>query len=884
MKTIFFKAGLISVLIIGGMASMKGEELTWTEGLTMTFNCVADNGATIYMAPKQIKGLYPIFTPTDSYSVSNYGKITCELTEQEKDKDEVVASVYKVNYWQPKANGANGTDRVQFYELHAYRPGTCKLTVKVPDPAGKEEAWIKEYNIVVGYDNYTTPENGFVDGTILLNEEWYGHTNGGLNYLTPDNEIIYQVYEHENPGEGFGATSQFGTIWADKLFVVSKQPSDGGDPLPGGGHLVIADAKTLKKFGNVYKLEYNGATGDGRAVAGATKDKVYVTTSNGIFIVDITNPGSPEVIGRIGVDEENSDLYTGQMGDIINGGRYVYAVKQATGVFIIDPETDLIVKTITNATVQGITQTSDGTVWYVATEEGCSKLYPINPNTLEEGEVITLPSSLGTITCSWGAWRTTAFKGAYSGNDIWFITGGGGITGGSSGGYYKYHIGDDPNELTPLTSIAELEGEPAEIPETYAMKNYGTPIFDPRNNQLLLFTSSNGASGHYRNNWLFLIDSETGETKKSIFMEPYYWFPAHAIIPDKYLPALNNENFTIELSMENPEEDIINLYEIISDKDNILSNIKFLSVNGNTEGIECSLDGNLLSVSPLIAGEYSVSLLTESNGREALIEIPVNVAKKIIIPSEPTNLNVEAGETTALITWTVSEGDVESYQILLNNDEIATTDQNSFFFENLSPLTEYRVSVISICINGEKGGESVFSFMTTDETAPLTVDNIILDNITESSAVLSWDEPYDNVGVAGYEIYLNEELVESSLTDPKYEFTELEPDTEYSFSVISFDKTGNKSEKTSINFTTLKHDEETTGISNINYNAKISLDKNELIISGCNGMYFTIFDINARCVDSFKVTEDTQSYFLNYKKGIYILKGENDIIFKITIR
>ena len=66
----------------------------------------------------------------------------------------------------------------------------------------------------------------------MLNEEWYGHTNGGLNWFSPDYDVVYQAYERENPGMSFGCTSQYGIIYDGKLIVSSKQAVDGGDPLP----------------------------------------------------------------------------------------------------------------------------------------------------------------------------------------------------------------------------------------------------------------------------------------------------------------------------------------------------------------------------------------------------------------------------------------------------------------------------------------------------------------------------------------------------------------------------------------------------------------------------------------------------------------------------
>lgn len=68
-----------------------------------------------------------------------------------------------------------------------------------------------------------------------------------MNFLTKDQELMYRVYERENKGEAFGATSCYGIVYGGNLYVTSKQEEDAGDPNPGGGRLVIMDAKTLKK-------------------------------------------------------------------------------------------------------------------------------------------------------------------------------------------------------------------------------------------------------------------------------------------------------------------------------------------------------------------------------------------------------------------------------------------------------------------------------------------------------------------------------------------------------------------------------------------------------------------------------------------------------------
>ncbi|MBD5163594.1 MAG: hypothetical protein HDT09_02685, partial [Bacteroidales bacterium] len=314
--------------------------------------------------------------------------MTITVTDNGTSREDYTCSTYRVNWWD------NDGTRVQFYELSGHRPtGEHPAKVHVESADG---AFEKDFIVNVLESDRTPIEGGYTEGTIILNEEWFGHTNGGLNYITPDNEVIYQAYERENPGMSFGCTSQYGAIWNDKLIVISKQPDDGGDVLRGGGCVVIADAKTLKRIGGYYnRPTFDGVNGDGRAVAGATEDKIYVSASNGIYVLDITDVENPEVIGRL-ASSETGDLYSGQVGDIINGGKYVYAVMQSTGILCIDPLTDEVVKTIEDANAQGVTQTADGKIWYATITDGHSVFVGIDNETLEETDRIDMPAEIGT--------------------------------------------------------------------------------------------------------------------------------------------------------------------------------------------------------------------------------------------------------------------------------------------------------------------------------------------------------------------------------------------------------------------------------------------------------------------------------------------------------
>ncbi|MCM1310148.1 MAG: DUF5074 domain-containing protein [Bacteroides sp.] len=580
---------------------------------------------------RQLTGLKPVIEPEDA----DIPDVTITLSDNGTSRDDMTCSTYKVNWWD-----INNV-RSQFFELSGHRPtGDTPAKISVVSTDGQ---FSKDFIVNVIEADRTSREQGYVDGTIILNEEWFTHTNGGLNYFTEEDEIIYQAYEKENPGMAFGATSQHGCIWNGMLIVASKQAADGGDPLPGGGRLVIADATTLKCLGSLENLAFTNSegttlSGDGRAVCGATADKIYVSTSNGIFVVNVADPTNPEITGRIGMGEgENStDLYNGQIGDMVNACGHVFAVMQSTGLLIVDVDTDkLNDATIADKNVQGVTQSADGNVWYCTTgadENGnaCSIFVALDPETLQEVDRVKMPAEVGVVACSWGAWRSTAFKGAYKGNNLWFVTGAAGIMGGATGDYYKYHIGDYPAEIKPFFTLKDKTGINA-FGEEVGLMTYGTPIYDPRNDRLIVMAGRSGAaSGGYRDHWTLYVDGQTGEVTKTFKLNPYYWFQSLPILPDKYDVEFNIDDIEFDFNDQAKEFD---LEQLVSDPDNIRRNVTVCLVSEpSAQGEDAvaepaivKLENNLLTVTPQVPGQTSFTLCGESNGRAVSKTINVYV-------------------------------------------------------------------------------------------------------------------------------------------------------------------------------------------------------------------------------------------------------------------
>ncbi len=587
----------------------------------ITFEC-ADEDGVITLNPKQMAGLFPVFTPDDP----DIADVNVILSDNGTNKDSYIATMYKVNLWD------ENNVRTTPYELSGHRNGECRLTVTAADGSNFE----KTFTVRVVDPDREMPVD-YTAGTIMLNEEWFGHTNGGLNWFSPDYEVVYQAYERENPGMSFGCTSQYGIIYDGKLIVSSKQAIDGGDPLPGGGRLVVADAATLKRLGSIDDIKIDGETksSDGRALCGAGPGRIYFGTSNGIYIVDTDNC---EVLGKIAVMGESSDnLYSGQIGDMVLAGHHAFAIKQSTGVIIIDIDSDEVVKEIEDKNVQGITQGADGRVWYATTVDGHSVFVALDHESLEESERVDVPAEYGVVTCGWGAWRSTQFTGAHSVNSL-FFSGGSSIANGGDGEYCRYDI--DERTFRPVATVSGLPAHTAGLKQSA----YGTIRYDDRTGEIIAGTTEYKASGHYRYNWTHFIDAETGEFKKSVELRPYYWFQSMPIFPDAFDPEVEDiEDVNIDLSKNaGPVE----LEIKATDRDNNDANIRYhlLSepaalADGESQAaaVEVALDGNRLTLTPRAIGSHKFGFAVESNGR--VVSRAVNVS----VSDSSTGIEATAG-------------------------------------------------------------------------------------------------------------------------------------------------------------------------------------------------------------------------------------------------
>ena len=93
-----------------------------------------------------------------------------------------------------------------------------------------------------------------------------------------------------------------------------------------------------------------------------------------------------------------------------------------------------------------------------------------------------------------------------------------------------------------------------------------------------------------------------------------------------------------------------------------------------------------------------------------------------------------------------------------------------------------------------------------DKEAPTVPADVKASESAHTGAKLTWTASKDNVEVAGYNVYLNDEKVnEELITGTEYDLADLTANTEYNVTVTAVDAAGNESEKSeAATFTTLK--------------------------------------------------------------------------------
>ncbi len=190
-----------------------------------------------------------------------------------------------------------------------------------------------------------------------------------------------------------------------------------------------------------------------------------------------------------------------------------------------------------------------------------------------------------------------------------------------------------------------------------------------------------------------------------------------------------------------------------------------------------------------------------------------------LAPSDPTNLNAfNTTPTTTELSWTASMDNtaVTGYEIFVDGNSIGNVISTSTSISGLTPATIYTMGVRAFDAVGNYSNITsvqVTTLSEPDTQAPSIPLNLSASNTTENTTDLSWDASSDNIGVSGYDIYVDG-VFNGATANTSYTISGLTASTTYQMSVRARDAAGNQSNASSIQVTTLGGGSSTTLLAN----------------------------------------------------------------------
>jgi hypothetical protein len=552
-------------------------------------------------------------------------------------------------------------------------PGTDSITVKGLTEGTTSVIATAKDNSVFNTLTVTVNRPDYSEGVFIVNEDWFGHLPGSVNFLYNDGRIDYNVFKHANhtPYYSLGVTTQYGAIYSDKFYLISKQ----------GTRLAVVDARTMELHKGFLNLG-----GDGRSFFGVDEHTGYVGTDKGLLVVNLDElpniPGDYVKSGLVNVDpklvitqpgtsiaalQTAGSALTGQVTTMKRVGESVFVLKQGN-LHVINAATHNVEATLNDHHYVSMTQSKDGYLWL-----GTSGTVPtggtwnpqedewtdgeltnyfvrLDPWTLER-KVVTLPNGINGVVSTYGAWQADAFLGSAQDNVIYWKS--------NSLRILRYDI-----ETNRVDTVLDLRNMPflpgVEAPWTL----YGTSFaVDHRTGELVVTagTFMITCCVKDRNNWKILRVNPNGGQPRADEqgnigniisehpLEKNYWFPAMPVFPDKYRPEFTDVPFpdAVTLSATHPV-DSLGLLDKVNDADNMRAAMVTTVLDSyNKQLVNAFVWRDTLVVAArktISAGQPAestvVTLKFNSNGRVITKEIPVTINPSA--PVYPFELNAHA--------------------------------------------------------------------------------------------------------------------------------------------------------------------------------------------------------------------------------------------------
>lgn len=449
-------------------------------------------------------------------------------------------------------------------------------------------------NVYDGNLEYLPATVDYTKGTFIVNEDWTGRKNGSVNFLSYDGTWEY------NHLQDLGVTSCYGTFFGNRFYVISKQAGN-------GGRITICDANSTRIIGKIDEIG-----GDGHSFCGVDEHKAYVSTSRGIYTLNLDEL----TVGAAVKNADGGDAELGECGNMVRLGDYVYATEYGKSLRIIDCNTDRIVATISSAKVYSITMSKDGQLW-VSTDKGISRVNT-ESRQLEE---IALPSGVSVPAKSF-AWTPDGFCASLQNNVLYWTS----ATGWNTYKVYKYDI---------TTNEAKLIIDLTNDPENRSI--YGCSFRVDTKTDNLYLTAAVGYNNDYK---VRRYDADGKQLAEYVMddKDKNYWFPGMFVFPDTEDPIVSNIN---AVNVEENKNVVVDLDNVCSDADNFQAAIvKTVNSVADKNVATATVKNGKLVVTGVKAGNTTVTLNFCSNGISTTATVNVTVTQATGITDTQTSADV----------------------------------------------------------------------------------------------------------------------------------------------------------------------------------------------------------------------------------------------------
>lgn len=440
----------------------------------------------------------------------------------------------------------------------------------------------------------------YTQGVFMINEDWFGHNNSTTNYLARDGKFVY------NNTTEIGATACFGAAWGNRYYIIAKQAKDGGAQVE-GGRITVCDANTMRIIKQIKDIGGK----DGRSFCGVDEHKAYVSTTGGIYTLNLDEL----TVGAAVKNADGGDANLGECGNMVRLGDYVYATEYGKSLRIIDCNNDRIVATIT-AKVYSITMSKDGQLW-VSTDKGISRVNT-ESRQLEE---IALPSGIGVPAKDIYAWKSDGLCASLQNNVIYWTASGWNPT-----TIFKYDI--DNNEFAKVVDLTSDANK-------WMMYSASNLRVDPVTDNLYVSLFKAYGSQDYA---VRIYDNKGTQLNEYELTQKNYWFPGMFVFPDVEDPIAGKID---AVTVEENKEVKVDLAKVCSDADNFQAAIIKTIKDVSKENIVTATvkDGKLV-VKGLKEGSTVVTLNFCSNGISTKTTVRFFVTKATGITGTQTSADV----------------------------------------------------------------------------------------------------------------------------------------------------------------------------------------------------------------------------------------------------